>query len=206
MPPQNPTSLPRRRGTDRPETEMSTTLIPTPRTDETGNPPAVPYLHQALASVAPLAGALAPRRPLWTPDELARLTELLVRTAPGTLRRIARHDPAQRWYARLALTEQVEVWLIGWSPGQGTRAHNHGGAAGAFTVLAGGLTETYRDGAGPVHRTLIDARGGSAFGPDRLHLVENPGRVDATSVHAYSPPLLPLGERDSLGEAGTIQA
>jgi predicted metal-dependent enzyme (double-stranded beta helix superfamily) len=169
----------------------------------TGLPPAIPYLHPAVAAVAPLAAALAPRRPLWTPAELAQLTDLLVRSAPGTLSRLARHDPEQRWYGRLALTEQVEVWLIGWAPGQGTRPHDHGGASGAFTVLAGRLAETYRDGAAPLRRAVVGAPHGSAFGPERLHVVANPGPADATSVHAYSPPLLPLGERDTLDDLGT---
>jgi Cysteine dioxygenase type I len=184
---------------------MTATLRPADRDllNPTGRPLTVPYLHPALAAVAPLAGALAPRRPLWTPGELARLTDLLVRTAPGTLRRLAGHDPRQRWYGRLALTEQVEVWLIGWAPGQGTRPHDHGGASGAFTVLDGRLAETYRDGGAPLRRAVVGPLQGSAFGPERLHLVANGGAVNATSVQAYSPPLLPLGERDTLDDIGT---
>jgi predicted metal-dependent enzyme (double-stranded beta helix superfamily) len=159
--------------------------------------PAAPYLHTGLAAVSPLAGALADRAH-WSAADLRRLTDLLVRTAPGTLRLTARHDPDHRWYLRLALTTQVEIWLIGWAPGQGTRPHDHGGASGAFTVLDGTLAETYRDGGAPVTRDLVTPPGGSTFGPERLHQVANPGHLDATSVHAYSPPLLPLGEVDSL--------
>jgi hypothetical protein len=182
---------------------MTTAFRPTGRRPlEIDLPPAVPYLHPSLGAVAPLDGALAFRRPVWTPDELGRLTELLVRSAPGTLRRLAQHDPDRRWYGRLALTEQVEVWLIGWAVGQGTRPHDHGGASGAFTVLQGRLAETYRDGAGPLRRDVVGPRAGSVFGPHRLHVVANPGPADATSVHAYSPPLLPLRERVSLDEAG----
>ena len=162
--------------------------------------PTAPYLHPTLATVAPLAGAVAPRHPLWTPDELVRLTDLLVRSAPGTLRGIARHDPDHRWYLRLALTGQVEVWLIGWAPGQGTRPHDHGGASGAYTVLDGALAETLRDGAAPLRREVVGPSRSSRFGPERLHVVANPGPADATSVHAYSPPLLPLGERGSLDQ------
>jgi predicted metal-dependent enzyme (double-stranded beta helix superfamily) len=159
--------------------------------------PAAPYLHSALAAVAPLAGALTDR-PHWSAADLRRLTDLLVRTAPDTLRLTARHDPGHRWYLRLALTTQVEIWLIGWAPGQATRPHDHGGASGAFTVVDGQLAETYRDGGAPTARDLVTPLGGSSFGPDRVHQVGNPGSADATSVHAYSPPLLPLGEVDSL--------
>lgn len=172
------------------------------RLNPTGQPADLPYLHPALRRLAPLAAALAPRHPQWTSGELAGLTELLARAAAGPLGRLAGHDPQHRWYGRLALTEQVEVWLIGWTPGQGTRPHDHGGASGAFTVLAGRLTETYRDGAAPPREVVLGPPQGSAFGPQRLHMVINAGLVNATSVHAYSPPLLPLGERDSLDDPG----
>jgi hypothetical protein len=176
--------------------------MPTAPTAELSVPdPTTPYLHPALAGIPLPAGVLTGTRPVWTPAELAGLTDLLVRTGPAQLRAISRHDPANRWYERLALTGEVEVWLIGWWPRQGTRPHDHGGASGAFTVLDGRLAETYRDGVVPVRRSVVDAGGRSAFGPQRLHVVHNPGRVPATSVHAYSPPLLPLGVRDTLESA-----
>lgn len=176
--------------------------MPTAPTTELPRPDlAVPYLHPALGAVPLPADALTGGRPLWTPAELARLTDLLVRTGPAALRAIGRHDPEHRWYQRLALTDEVEVWLIGWWPRQGTRPHDHGGASGAYTVLDGRLAETYRDGAAPLRRDVLAAGTGSAFGPERLHVVHNPDTVVATSVHAYSPPLLPLGVRDTLGPA-----
>jgi hypothetical protein len=163
-----------------------------------GRPPAIPFLHSALSSLASTVDALSPDRPKWTAGELARLTQLLVDSAPEALSGLVRHDPVHRWYGRVALTDQVEVWLIGWAPGQGTRPHDHGGASGAFTVLAGELTETYRDGAAPLRSAVLAAGGTSSFGPERLHVVANAGRVNATSVQAYSPPRLPMGLRTSL--------
>jgi predicted metal-dependent enzyme (double-stranded beta helix superfamily) len=155
------------------------------------------YLHPALMPLAPsLTG-----RGDWAVGDLARLTRLLVADLPAALRREAVHDPAARWYLRLALTESVEVWLLTWTPGQHTRPHDHGGAAGSYTVLDGALTETWRDGpGGPTHRGVRRPGSGAAFGPERVHLVANRGTLDATSVHAYSPPLLPLGEDLSLEE------
>jgi hypothetical protein len=160
--------------------------------------PLTPYLHPALVPVRSFSAALAPRRPDWTPRGRLRLVELITRGAPDALRSIARHDPVHRWYTRLALTDEVEVWLLGWTPVQGTRPHDHGGASGAFTVLDGALAETHRDGPVRSRRVLLPAGGRSAFGPERVHLVHNPGPGDATSVHAYSRPLLPLGERSSV--------
>lgn len=159
----------------------------------------LPYAHPSLAAVRPLGTALAPR-PEWSVADLSRLSRLLATGAAGELHRAARFDPVSRWYLRLALTEQVEVWLLTWTPGQRTRPHDHGGASGAYTVLGGELTETWRDG--PVRsRRATRGRGqGSAFGPERVHVVANDGAANAISVHAYSPPLLPLGTDVSLEE------
>src|SRR5690348_14976522 len=82
-----------------------------------GRPPTTPFLHPALAHLASEVDAVSPDRPKWTALELVRLTELLVRSAPDALRGLVRHDPVQRWYGRIALTDQIEVWLIGWAPG-----------------------------------------------------------------------------------------
>src|SRR2546428_9912044 len=127
-------------------------------------------VHPALAAVSPLVRALAARRPLWTPTELGQLTALLVDIAGQTLRGIAQHHAEHRWWARLALTEEVEAWLLGWSPHQGTRSHDHRGAAGAYTALDGTLAETFRDGAGPLRCSTVAAGATSAFGTDRVHV------------------------------------
>ena len=52
-----------------------------------------------------------------------------------------RFDPVARWYARLAITDDHEAWLLSWLPGQSTDLHDHGGSAGAFAVVSGTLTE-----------------------------------------------------------------
>lgn len=151
-----------------------------------------PYAHPSVVAARPLTGVLAPRAD-WSPADLRRLTRLFVDRAATELHRAARFDPVSRWYLRLALTEQVEVWLLTWTPGQSTRPHDHGGASGAYTVLDGQLTETWRDGPARSRRATWRRGRGSAFGPDRVHTVQNTGVLDAISVHAYSPPLLPLG-------------
>jgi hypothetical protein len=180
---------------------VSTLNIASPARTAARPVPAVPYVHPALAAALPLAGALAARRPHWKPRELLGLTELLVRDAASRLRQIAQHDPVRRWYARLALTEEVEVWLLCWTPEQRTRPHDHGGASGAFTVLDGALAEMYRDGPVRSRRVVLAAGGRSAFGPERVHQIVNPDPANATSVHAYSPPLLPLGELSAVDAA-----
>ncbi len=111
-------------------------------------------------------------------------------------------DPEQRWYHRIARTEPGttapgtgvahEAWLLTWLPGQGTDLHDHGGAAGAFVVIQGELTEatvTGRPGrARLVEHSLPEGRT-RPFGARHVHRVRNAGRVPAISLHVYSPAL-----------------
>jgi predicted metal-dependent enzyme (double-stranded beta helix superfamily) len=154
------------------------------------------FVHPALL---PVASAVTGRAD-WPVGDLARLTRLLAADLAPALRAEAVHNPVERWYLRLALTEHVEVWLLTWTPGQTTRPHDHGGASGSYTVVDGVLSETWRDGPGPTHRSVRPHGTGSAFRPDRMHVVANRGSRNATSVHAYSPPLLPVGETLPLDE------
>ncbi|OHV36976.1 MULTISPECIES: cysteine dioxygenase [Pseudofrankia] len=132
-----------------------------------------PLGHAALGD---LAGRLAAASWLWRP--------------------IVRHDPQRRWYTRLLLTGAVEVWLIGWAPGQHTAVHDHGGALGALAVADGAVEEDIHDlRRESWHRreTHRYTRGQVVrFGADHVHQIVNRGDVAATTVHAYSPPELPL--------------
>jgi predicted metal-dependent enzyme (double-stranded beta helix superfamily) len=116
--------------------------------------------------------------------ELAELTD--------AWRTVVRHDPVRRWYELIFQNRAVEVWLIGWAPGQWTAPHDHGGADGAFTVLEGTLTEEVYVGDGRPPRWVAANRHGEGavvgFGPHYVHAVGNDANRNATSVHAYSPP------------------
>jgi hypothetical protein len=145
-----------------------------------------------------LADLLAPRRPLWTPAELRGLTTAVAVELTAPLLDILRFASPERWWARLALTAEVELWLLSWLPGQGTGPHDHGGASGAFTVLTGDLAETYRYPSGPIRNMLHGTGTAVGFGSGRAHQVRNLGPTRAASVHAYSPPLVPTREYVSL--------
>jgi hypothetical protein len=95
-----------------------------------------------------------------------------------------------RYYECLLADDDHEVWLICWEVGQMTLLHDHGGAAGAFTVVAGTLVEDYgRPGAGRLQQRRV-ARGGlRSFGSRYVHNLVNPGPGLVTSIHAYSPRL-----------------
>jgi hypothetical protein len=139
-----------------------------------------------------------PGRPLWTPGQLRDLTGTLTLEHGRLLRGLARFTEPQRWWARLALTAGVEVWLLTWLPGQGTEPHDHGGAAGSFTVLGGEVLEEHRYPGRRIGRRTYGSGQGIGFGGDRAHEVRNVGTLPAMTVHAYSPPLLPTREYASL--------
>jgi rhodanese-related sulfurtransferase len=89
----------------------------------------------------------------------------------------------------LLLTDAVEVWLIGWAAGQSTSVHDHGGAAGALTVVEGALEEEEFDPELRLPRRGRHRAGTSAgFAPAHVHRIFNHSPTNATSLHAYSPP------------------
>jgi predicted metal-dependent enzyme (double-stranded beta helix superfamily) len=113
-----------------------------------------------------------------------------------------RLSPDERWYERLHADDQYEVWLISWLPGQGTGFHDHGGSAGAFTVVWGTLEEHQAraaEGLHPVTATPVSAGQVHAFGAEYIHDVRNTSEAVAVSVHAYSPPLKEMTRYDLTG-------
>jgi hypothetical protein len=147
-----------------------------------------------------LPDLVQPDRPLWTPSQLRHLTRTLALDHAEQLRAMVRYTEPQRWWTRLALTRGVEVWLLSWLPGQGTKPHDHGGAAGSFTVLTGEVVEEHRYPGAEIGVRGLRAGQGLGFGGDRAHVVRNAGVRPAATVHAYSPPLLPTREYASLEE------
>jgi predicted metal-dependent enzyme (double-stranded beta helix superfamily) len=125
-----------------------------------------------------------------TPGQLAAEVQRLTSSPAEWVARV-RLDPEGRWYERIHMTDDFEVWLISWLPGQSTGFHDHGVSAGAFGVVWGELDEsvTSRRGAAP-RSTRVTAGVVRSFGPHYVHDVQNSstGSV-AVSVHAYSPPL-----------------
>jgi hypothetical protein len=100
------------------------------------------------------------------------------------------HRLHRRYYERLLVGDDHEVWLICWEVGQTTLLHDHGGAAGAFTVVTGALLEDYgRPGAGRLAQRRVTRGRPRRFGPHYVHNLVNPGPGLASSIHAYSPRL-----------------
>jgi quercetin dioxygenase-like cupin family protein len=100
-----------------------------------------------------------------------------------------RHDELERRPVRLLATDAYEVWVIGWTTGQGVSLHDHGGSSGVVVVTEGRLVERAQ-GAAP---RRLEAGDAAVLGPDAVHEVFNAGDAPATSVHVYSPPLAAMG-------------
>jgi predicted metal-dependent enzyme (double-stranded beta helix superfamily) len=143
-----------------------------------------------------------------TPVAPARLAEIVrtVAQQPETWRGLVRFQPDRRWYQRLVLTEEHEIWLLSWLPGQHTGFHDHGDSAGAFAVARGELLERAAPGgrSEPAGR-LLSAGAVRSFGAAYVHDVRNSSARPAISVHAYSPPLLTM-RRYEVASDGVLQA
>jgi predicted metal-dependent enzyme (double-stranded beta helix superfamily) len=137
----------------------------------------------------------------------ARLGEIVGALAarPGGWGELVRFEAGRRWYRRLELADDHEVWLLSWLPGQNTGFHDHGRAAGAFAVAQGRVRErTVAGGHRPLVRNLTVGQGSvRAFGPHYAHDVVNAFAEPAVTVHAYSPPLTAM-RRFELTESGLV--
>lgn len=125
------------------------------------------------------------------PDHLAVAARFA--TAPEQWPVAPRFNPVDRWYHRLHVADDHEVWLLTWLPGQGTEWHDHGGSAGAFHVFGGTLTEdtvAVADGHPPrVTSRELGEGAGRRFGRHHVHRMTNRSRRPAVSVHVYGPAL-----------------
>ena len=139
----------------------------------------------ALRGLVPQTGRLAP-------------VQLRAVTAGLAVRRdlwadLVVHDPDVRWYLPLHRSNSCDVWLLAWERGQDTDWHDHGGSSGSFAVAEGCLTEQYRAPSGRrMVRRRLQAQEAVAFGPAHVHDVAHGEGGSATSIHAYSPPLVAM--------------
>lgn len=93
----------------------------------------------------------------------------------------------------VAANDNVELFVMGWLPGQASAIHDHGKSHGAALVLAGEAEEdtfmAVRDG---VQRkeTAIRKRGQSTLErPTDIHRMRNASTQLLVTLHAYAPRL-----------------
>lgn len=149
----------------------------------------------------PPAGSGATAATALPAGRLAQLTRYYGAELRGGRLDLASVDTAAGWHVRAHGDDRVDVWIICWRPGAATRLHDHGGSAGAFTVVEGSLTETvWSPLAGALLRRSHRARTTLTFAATRVHDVRNLDRQQTFSVHAYSPPLTRLTFFDASGD------
>jgi len=100
-----------------------------------------------------------------------------------------RFNPVDRWYHRLHVADDHEVWLLAWLPGQGTDLHDHGGSSGAFHVLTGTLTEDTVIAPAALRSRELGEGSGRRFGSHHIHRITNRSSRPAISIHVYGPAL-----------------
>ena len=96
--------------------------------------------------------------------------------------------PSERRYERVLSTAAYEAWVIYWPSGGSLDLHDHGGSAGAFSVVSGQLDEATIELGAKVVRGIA-AGETAAVAADEVHAIANRGSDVVTSVHVYSPPL-----------------
>jgi predicted metal-dependent enzyme (double-stranded beta helix superfamily) len=128
-----------------------------------------------------------------------------VAASPGRWADLVRYRPDERWYHRLEQTQNHELWLLSWLPGQRTGFHDHFGSAGAFAVVRGELRERTVPAGARVAVATYAAGQVRTFGPRHVHEVVNGSAEPAVSIHAYSPSLAGM-RRYELTPAGLVLA
>ncbi|MGO8957886.1 MAG: cysteine dioxygenase [Streptosporangiaceae bacterium] len=139
-----------------------------------------------------------------SPSDLGSLVRATAAAAEDWLA-IVRFTADRRWFHRLTLAAEYEIWLLSWLPGQRTGFHDHGSACGAFTVARGQLLETLgRPGCDRLRQRVATQGSVTRFGGHHLHDVRSNSQEPAISVHAYSPPLSAMRRYEMTGSGLTL--
>ncbi len=102
-------------------------------------------------------------------------------------------DDKDRHYVCLDRGENVDVWLLCWTPANDTGWHDHDVSSGAVAVVQGRLIEHNLAVGRPEITTEVEAGQIYSFGPDHIHRLTGL-EAGSVSVHAYSPPLQTMGQ------------
>jgi predicted metal-dependent enzyme (double-stranded beta helix superfamily) len=146
-------------------------------------------------TLAAAAGALVSRRGLGTlaQDALRGLVEeIAART--DLWQPLVITDAHRRRYRLLYEDPRLDIWILSWMPGQKTGFHDHGNSNVALTRLQGVVLEQHiRLGSANIARELCPGR--TQLGPaGYIHSVAHASGEPAVTLHAYSPPLIDVGQ------------
>lgn len=103
-------------------------------------------------------------------------------------------DPSRRRYRLLYEDDRIDVWVLCWMPGQKTGYHDHDHSEVALMCVQGTILEKQMllpSGASRVEMQVGHVRTGGA---GYIHAVSHLDGEPAVSLHAYSPPLIHVGQ------------
>jgi hypothetical protein len=163
----------------------TTALLPQEWHDVTAPP-------TALARAAGLAAARF-RGDVLDPADLGALVAGLA-VRPELWQPLVVCDHTRRRYRLLFEDARLDIWVLSWMPGQATGYHDHGASAVALTALQGSVLERQvRVGRASLERELVP--GPVRVGPaGYIHSVAHRSGAPAVTLHAYSPPLVAVGQ------------
>lgn len=125
--------------------------------------------------------------------ELERLALAIV-DHPKLWQPLVIEDAHRRRYRLLYEDDRIDVWVLSWMGGQGTGFHDHDLSAVGLACAQGEVVERQMllpNGATSVHMTAGVGRQGP---PGYIHSVAHVEGHPAVTIHAYSPPLLRVGQ------------
>lgn len=127
-----------------------------------------------------------------TREQLDRFVARLA-AQPERWRHLVRHEEEIRVHEPIWSDAQVNAWVICWSDGQDTGFHDHDESTAAIAVIAGCVREERLSLTSEPRVTKYASGERLIVPPVAIHRVMHEGDGPATTIHAYSPPLVRTG-------------
>jgi Cysteine dioxygenase type I len=165
-------------------------------TDELQTVEVVPFS----AELAARTGELVDQPGLLSVTGLEQLVRRIA-DRPDLWRPLVVIDRERRRYELLYEDDRLDVWVLSWMPGQRTGFHDHD-RSGVGLICAQGELDEGSLVIGAAAETIRMTPGISRSGPGGyIHSVAHHAGEPAVSIHAYSPPLICVGQyrRDPQG-------
>lgn len=170
-------------------------------------PPLTPQQYGEVVAPPPdlaeRCAQLLPRRGELDVDQLEQLARDIA-ADPTIWEPLVVVDPHRRRYRLLFEDDRIDVWVLSWMSGQGTGFHDHDLSAVGLACAAGEVVEKQMllpTGAHAVAMTPGVSRPGP---PGYIHSVAHVDGAPAVTIHAYSPPLVRVGQY-RVDEAGVLR-
>ena len=128
-----------------------------------------------------------------TVEQLASLVEGLTQRA-DLWRPLVVTDARRRRYRLIYDDDRIDVWVLSWMPGQHTGFHDHGDAGVALAAVDGHVVERQMRVTGGAHEQVLQPGRVQVGAPGYIHSVAHGAGEPAVTIHAYSPPLVEVGQ------------